>query len=145
MSIAGVDFHCRHTVLALELGDGKAEISAEWLLQLCAAIDGHPTLRRLSLRRMMINALAPEAAERGLQALSMVLRDSVNLEVLQLQHCGLESRHVLPLCSELRVSPIRLKELDLSGASRPNTPSRDSTFFSTPSLGFTLVPRACKL
>jgi hypothetical protein len=107
----------RHTykASALELGDGKSELNAEWLPQLCHALNGHPTLRRLTLRRMMINALPAAMADAGLGALSAVLRASTVLEVLQLQSCGLESRHVLPLCSELRASPIRLRELDLSG------------------------------
>ena len=34
--------------------------------------------------------------------------------MLQLQACGLESRHIVPLCAELSGAPIRLKELDLS-------------------------------
>jgi Ran GTPase-activating protein (RanGAP) involved in mRNA processing and transport len=50
----------------------------------------------------------------GLRRLSAVLRDSQVLEVLQLQACGLESRHIVPLCAELSGAPIRLKELDLS-------------------------------
>ena len=100
---------------ALEMGDGKSDLNAEWLPQLCAALSGHPTLRRLTLRRLMINGVSSSSADVGLQALSSVLRSSTVLEVLQLQSCGLESRHVLPLCSELRSSPIRLRELDLSG------------------------------
>ena len=63
---------------------------------------------------MMMNSQAA-GADAGLAALSSVLRSSTALEVLQLQSCGLESRHLLPLCSELRASPIQLKELDLSG------------------------------
>jgi hypothetical protein len=34
---------------------------------------------------------------------------------VQLASCGLESRHLLPLVAEIQSSPIRLKELDLSG------------------------------
>ena len=35
----------RHTYKAnaLELGDGKADLNAEWLPQLCSALSGHPT------------------------------------------------------------------------------------------------------
>ena len=104
-----------HKATALELGDGKSDLNAEWLPQLCAALSEHPTLRRLTLRRLMINGVTAASADVGLQALSAVLRSSTVLEVLQLQSCGLESRHVVPLCSELRSSPIRLRELDLSG------------------------------
>ena len=43
-----------HRVTALELGDAKTEINAEWLSQLCPALAGHPTLRRLTLRRMVM-------------------------------------------------------------------------------------------
>ena len=121
-----------HRVTALELGDAKTEINAEWLSQLCPAL-GHPTLRRLTLRRMVMagekgGAAAAAAAagaagaapggggaEAGLRALAAVLRSSRVLEVLQLQHCGLESRHVVPLCAELSGAPTCLKQLDLSG------------------------------
>ncbi len=100
---------------ALEIGDGKADVSAEWLAQLCAALYAHPSLRRLTLRKMMVNSLPKGGAEAGLQALSYALRDTSVLEVLQLQSCGLESKHIVPLCVELKQTPVRLKELDLSG------------------------------
>lgn len=64
---------------ALEIGDGKADVSAEWLQLLCAGVSGHPTLQRLSLRRVMINAATPSAAHAGLHGLSSVLRDSLEL------------------------------------------------------------------
>jgi hypothetical protein len=112
-SVAAFAALLRHTRKAsgLEIGDLKAELNAEWLPVLCTAMTGHPTLRQLTLRRMLINAVPAAAADAGLQALSNVLRASSALEVLQLQSCGLESRHVLPLCSELRSSPIRLKQV----------------------------------
>ena len=100
---------------ALEVGDGKTDVNAEWLPQLCAGVSGHATLQRLSLKRMMVNAATPSAAHAGLHGLSAVLRDSPALVALQLVSCGLESRHLLPLCAELKESPVRLKELDLSG------------------------------
>ena len=101
---------------ALELGDGKSDLSAEWLAQLCGALAGHPSVRRLALRRMTFNHSTQEVCDAGLRALSAVLRDSEVLQVLQLQACGLESRHLVPLCAELSdpARPIRLKELDLS-------------------------------
>ena len=58
---------------------------------------------------MMINLLSPSSSEAGLQALSIVLRTSTTLEVLQLQSCGLESRHVLPLASQLRSRGAQLR------------------------------------
>ena len=100
---------------ALEIGDGKSYVSAEWLQQLCAGIAGHPTLQRLSLRRMVLTSATPAAAHAGLHGLSAVLRDSPSLVSVQLASCGLESRHLLPLVAEIQSSPIRLKELDLSG------------------------------
>ena len=87
---------------ALEIGDGKADVSAEWLAQLCGALYAHPSLRRLTLRKMMVNSLPKGGAEAGLQALSYALRDTRVLEVLQLQSCGLESKHIVPLCVELK-------------------------------------------
>ena len=50
---------------ALELGDGKSELSAEWLPQLCAALAGHPSLRRLALRRMAFHHSSQEVCDAG--------------------------------------------------------------------------------
>ena len=47
--------------------------------------------------------------------LKQSLRDTPALVSLQLVSCGLESRHLMPLCAELHASPVRRKELDLSG------------------------------
>ena len=63
---------------------------------------------------MAFHHSSQEVCDAGLRSLSAVLRDSQVLEVLQLQACGLESRHIVPLCAELSGAPIRLKELDLS-------------------------------
>ena len=101
--------------IALEVGDGKADVSAEWLPQLCAGVSAHATLQRLLLRRVMVSSATPAAAHAGLHGLSAVLRDTPSLVSLQLISCGLESRHVLPLCAELHASPVKLRELDLSG------------------------------
>jgi hypothetical protein len=98
-----------------EIGDGKSYASAEWLQQLCAGIAGYSTLQRLSLRRMVLTSATPASAHAGLHGLSAVLRDSLSLVSVQLASCGLESRHLLPLVAEIQSSPIRLKELDLSG------------------------------
>ena len=58
---------------------------------------------------MVLNSATPAAAHAGLLGLSAVLRDSPSLVSV------LESRHLLPLVAEIQSSPIRLKELDLSG------------------------------
>jgi Ran GTPase-activating protein (RanGAP) involved in mRNA processing and transport len=64
---------------------------------------------------MVLTSATPAAAHAGLHGLSAVLRDSPSLVSVQLASCGLESRHLLPLVAEIQSSPIRLKELDLSG------------------------------
>ena len=115
MSAFSALFKHASSATALEVGDGKNDVNAEWLPQLCSGVSGHPTLQRLSLKRMMVNAATPTAAHAGLHGLSQVLRDSTALVSLQLVSCGLESRHLMPLCAELHTSPVRLKELDLSG------------------------------
>ena len=49
-----------YKISALELGDGKNDLSAEWLSQLCVALAGHPSLRRLALRRMTFHHSSQE-------------------------------------------------------------------------------------
>ena len=75
---------------------------------------GHPTLQRLSLRRMVLTSATPAAAHAGLHGLSAVLRDSPSLVSVQLASCGLAT---CCRCGgrDPPSSPIRLKELDLSG------------------------------
>ena len=100
---------------ALEIGDGRWTSTPSGCLSSARGVSGRPTLTRLSLKHMMVNAATPPAAHAGLQGLSVVLRDTPNLTSLQLTSCRIESRHLMPLCAELHAAPVRLRELDLSG------------------------------
>ena len=85
------------------------------------------SLKRFALKRVLIASATPAAIDSGLLGLGALIRDSSTLEVLQLQSCGIESRHLIRLISALQSSRpaealpgpptpvIRLKELDLSG------------------------------